>query len=638
MLFSRYSLVLLIFFCMVCSWVYSYGLNGPFLLDDGANLARLGLVQQVGGLNGYLLYVFDGVSSFLGRPISLFTFALQAEHWPNNPAAFKTVNIIIHIANALVLFLSLHLALVLANVELKRAELIALIAAIVWLLHPIHVSTVLYVVQRMTELSVLFVLLGIYGYLLGRRKMFQGGRYGLVWMTMALVVCTTLAVLSKENGVLLPLFILLIEWILLADQPVTKYFIWWKRLVLYLPLLVLSAYLLAGIPGYISGAYQLREFDMQGRLLTQLHALLDYTYKIILPVTADFGLYHDDFPLANSMFEPGPALGMLLLLMMLVAAVWARRRHKLLAFGLLWFLCGHSLESSFLPLELYFEHRNYVPSIGLVLVMIWLALQIYDRVSLPKVRAWLRLCGLMFVFGVASTTLVQAGIWGSEARLTLQWAEQQPNSKRAQASAADMMFRLDDFDAAVPYVEQLVLIAPNDPTPYLMRLNLGCVNHSDQAAYARQYADALRVAQTGIYSLGTINKLRQWRNLVLEQRCPSFVNKEDVSQLIAVLLQNPQYNSLKRNLLQIEAHIYGVTDEPQRAAELCVTALAIGSDVELALRCVRLLSMAGQLVEAQRVLEETVRKHEADMGYEQLWLPKVDEWRRYFASKQGQAG
>ena len=95
---------------------------------------------------------------------------------------------------------------------------------VLWIVHPIQVSTVLYVVQRMTLLASLFVLLGIVGYLFGRQLHTEGAKAtGILLMTVSPLVGAVLGLLSKENGVLLYAYLGVIELFLLhkliADGP-----------------------------------------------------------------------------------------------------------------------------------------------------------------------------------------------------------------------------------------------------------------------------------------------------------------------------------------------------------------------------------------------------------------------------------
>ena len=157
-------LLLLLTVCL-----YAIGLDSDFLLDDTANLSGLAEVEQY----GFFYYIFSGTAGPSGRPLSLLTFALQYPAWPDNPAAFKAVNLALHCANGILVWLiSLRLIRPLEQDRVRR-RLFVFFTTAIWLLHPLQLTTVLYVVQRMTLLSALFTLAGLWAYLHYRDAVIQ---------------------------------------------------------------------------------------------------------------------------------------------------------------------------------------------------------------------------------------------------------------------------------------------------------------------------------------------------------------------------------------------------------------------------------------------------------------------------------
>ena len=132
--------------------IYWPGLNSRFLGDDYVNLSDLDSVSEY----GYLYYIFgSGNAGPSGRPISLATFALQHNSWPDLPFNFKLVNLIIHLANGcLIFFISQFLANMLMRG--RSRTILPIMVTVLWLLHPMLLTTTLYTVQRMTLLSAFF--------------------------------------------------------------------------------------------------------------------------------------------------------------------------------------------------------------------------------------------------------------------------------------------------------------------------------------------------------------------------------------------------------------------------------------------------------------------------------------------------
>ena len=123
---------------------YLPGLNSPFLFDDQPNLAGLSQIQQAGITGaGFWEFVLSGNAGPTGRPVSLFTFALQATAWPDNPAAMKAINVLLHALNGLLLYAIFRRLAQCLNASAQQSALVALVAALAWVLHPVHTSTVL---------------------------------------------------------------------------------------------------------------------------------------------------------------------------------------------------------------------------------------------------------------------------------------------------------------------------------------------------------------------------------------------------------------------------------------------------------------------------------------------------------------
>src|SRR5579863_3604177 len=206
---------------LAAAWlVYAPGLSGGFVFDDLGNLPALGDYGPVDNWKAFFYYITSGIADPTGRPLAMLSFLIDANNWPADPESFKRTNILLHLLNGTLLcWLLLKLGRVAAKPELQ-VELAALLGAAFWLLHPLWISTTLYVVQREAMLPASFVLLGLLGYLHGRARLVTQPRRGMCWILGSIGVCTLLAFLSKANGLLLPLFVATIEHVFL--RPVAK--------------------------------------------------------------------------------------------------------------------------------------------------------------------------------------------------------------------------------------------------------------------------------------------------------------------------------------------------------------------------------------------------------------------------------
>ena len=491
-------------FSVLVFLLFELPLHSGFWHDDYYNLFNLAHVKDT----GMLPYVLGGIAGPSGRPLALLSFALQHDHWPHNAYAFKWVNLFIHLVNGLLVFIIVHKLLLLAGGQDKgRNYLTALLCAVLWVLHPIQFTTVLYVVQRMTQLSALFSLGGILCYLYFRERYVQGGiRMGLIGMSLAVSVFTGLAVLSKENGILLPLYILVMECTLLKDSCKDSCWKSWAFVFLVGPLLLLCAWLLVNLDEQLQG-YAIRHFTPSERLLTQSLILVDYLQNIFLPSPGDFSRYHDDFPVARSLLQPvGTLFACVGIIGVILFAVLKRRQFVYASFAILWFFGGHVLESSLLNLALYYEHRNYLPLLGPVLLISWSVntlLMRYDQIVI-------RLLVLLYASSIFLISYLELRTWDDFDRQSFELAAQQPTSYAAWTHVIDTYARLGYRQEMIKAQAHLEGIGENTLLPHIRYLfTKGC--YLQEAIPEEKWAQIFRQSEKkdwySYISVGFLNGL-----------------------------------------------------------------------------------------------------------------------------------
>lgn len=417
--------------------VFAPGLSGGFALDDFPNIVHnAALTPSSYSFRALLGAAFSSDSGPLARPLTMLSFALQIAGSGLAPYPLKLANLAIHLANgALIFFLCRGITQALrarCAAEPQAMEILFPVAvSAAWLLAPINLTAVLYVVQRMESLAALFTLLGLLAYLHGRLRLDAGRPGGMAWMAGGLVLGSALAALAKETGVLLPAYAFVLEWVLFGFRSAVDGRRSTPLLVLFAAVLLVpgAAGVLATLPGALSGdAYASRPFGLTERLLTEARVVADYLRWIAMPDLRELGLYHDDYPLSRGWVTPASTLPAVLLLVGLLAlALWLKGRRPLVSLGLLFFFVGHGLVSTYLPLELVYEHRNYLPSFGIFLAVCAFLME-------PRRGAW-RVAGLTLVAGLiglgAITTFLRAGEWAEPGRLAYLEATRHPASPRA---------------------------------------------------------------------------------------------------------------------------------------------------------------------------------------------------------------
>lgn len=443
-MFMRATKPVLLFFVFVVTAVcYLPGLTGHFIFDDGANL-RLNPFLAIDKLDFSTLRLaaFSGGAGLFGRPISMASFAVNHYFSGLDPYAFKAVNLAIHLLNGVLVFafarllLGLHLRLRGAADD-NAVAWAALAVAALWLLHPFNLTGVLYVVQRMTSLAALFTLAGLTLYLYGRRSLLDGKQSGFAAIGVAIFVFTPLAALCKENGVLLPLFVLAIEAILLhweAPELRLRHTLMALVIAPIVVALLFGLFYVSNNPGLILGGYMWRDFSLTERLMTEARVLWFYLHMIVLPGMGEMGLHHDDIEISRGMLSPWTTLPAIAGLLLLALGAFAlRNKQPLLAFGVAFFFAGHALESTVIPLELAFEHRNYLPMFGILLPLAYYALDSRSHSSSVRVR---RAAFLLLLALFAALTATRAQQWGDTFQMRLFEAERHPYSVRAHTDLA----------------------------------------------------------------------------------------------------------------------------------------------------------------------------------------------------------
>lgn len=471
----RFGLLLAVVL-LVTFVAYWPGLTGPFVLDDFANLSALGENGGVHSSASFLQFVFGNVSGPTGRPVSMLSFLIDAQDWPPHIAALKYTNILIHLLTATVLCWMSYCIFLALRLDHNRASALALLVTAIWLVHPLNSTTTMYVVQRMTQLMTLFALAAIICYVKGRMIFDTNTRQGVVLLVLALFPFGLLSVLSKENGAMLLLLIAVIELSVFQHKVRPHLVVWWYRLGVLLPLLVIAAYLLLTMPGSLEG-YTYRHFTLGERLLTETRVLSSYLAKTFLPTTLGAGLYHDDIAISTSLFQPlTTLLSTAFLAALAVAALYWRKSQPMLFFGVGWFFGMQFLESSYLPLELYFEHRNYMSMIGPLIMAVWYLHLLLESERTQAVKTLAKSgVGIVLLF-MTGLLWQNATLWGNTGDLHAYWAFEKPQSIRAQIIYADFLTENGNPQAAVDVLTDIQALYPNEITLMLHVYNTACGN------------------------------------------------------------------------------------------------------------------------------------------------------------------
>lgn len=611
---------------LVMAWiVYRPGIPGAFLLDDFSNLSGLGATGPVTHWDAFWRYITSGTADPLGRPLSLMSFLIDARDWPASAASFKTTNVLLHLLNgALLCWAMLKLARS-RGFDEWRATTAALIGSGIWLLHPLFVSTTLYAVQREAMLPATFTFIGIISWCSGRVA-FDAGKVGrgIIWMVTAAWFCTLFAALCKANGVLLPLLLAVAEATVLRkpeDPPSRNRGI--RRvtviLLLGLPIALLAAWIAYALPGMIRIAPGMHGWSVGQRLLTEPRILTEYLRLLWIPQTTSPGIFNDQIHASANWLQPWTTLPCILLVTGLMVAGWfARKRYPAVAFAILFYFAGQLLESSFIPLELAFEHRNYLPAAFMFWpVGLWL--------SAPKTRPLIgRTVAIAVLCILAVMTWTRAGVWGNlqlQARL---WGRINPDSPQAQSFSASVKAASGDLPAAVAQLREAALRLPNQPQLALMLAGMECRQGMVTPQTWQLVSYSLQHAQTGW------NNIANWFVTTTPDATAHACRGLTVAQLEQALVavkSNPgfaRWHLHDRAFKRAEAVLDMASNRPQRALAAFDAMLARDPDPATALEQAKSLSAFGWPELALRHLDYFLTlPPRMDSGW---GMPRIHSW------------
>jgi len=559
---------------------YHPTLSGPFIFDDGANLQRLKAYGDLSLWERMLYFItYDG-KSLIQRPLSYLSFFINDHAWPSNPEGFRHTNIAIHAINTLLAFwLSFKLLrLIYPSFEEQQRLLFSGAIALVWALHPIQVNAVAYIIQRMTLLAGTFTFAGLLCYATGRQALMQEKvKNGWIWMSLAIVVCMPLAFLSKQTGVLLPLYILAIETALLHKVPGHQQALRWSYLFVAMPMSAVIIALTFKAHEKVFQWYDALPFGPAERLLTESRILWDYLFAILIPRAHVSSLYHDNYPISHSLLDPPTTLlAIIAFLAAITGAILLRRKTPLLLFAISWFLMGHLLESTIIGLELFYEHRNYLPSFGILFALLVGGYRLFK--SRWPVYAAL---AAIYITMITFVGYLNATKWRSFPELIMSWYQDNPESIRTMKSMTGLLHTTGNYEIARKILLRHQKIWPKSPEPPLMVLLLDCLNHKVTPLSAQT---ALLAIPDNYWHNNALSELiTKLHEPIADGFCPP-LTLNDLEKIVLRLLEHPQvhaadksskWGAVARNLYYNLAEI----GRDQRNLNKAITALDKGNEV-----------------------------------------------------------
>jgi len=440
--------------------VYSNSFYGDWHFDDYANIIENPNVQINSLSFSELKQSFIGIyQDRLLRPFSYASFALNYYVGGLNVFGFHLVNFFIHYLSSVFLFLFIFNTLKLPlckNQYENIAYPVALLATVLWSVHPVFVTSVSYIVQRMTSMAGLFYIMSMYFYLKGRMSKTKGKSIGF-FIFCALAGLASL--LTKENAVMLPFSILLFDLLLIqgATKENIKRFL--KILIAPLLLFIIVGFLYTGGFSNAFSGYAGRDFTMYERLLTEPRVIIFYLSLLFYPIHSRLTLLYD-IDISHSLLQPWTTLPAILLILFIIAtAIYLCRKRPLMSFCILFFFLNHIIEGTVIPLELIYEHRNYLPAMFLFIPVAQFFVYVLDYFSYKRLlQIAVALGVIIIIVGLGDVTFRRNAIFSDEFLLWSDNIEKYPNLSRPYGNLGNAYMHYQQKEKGFKYFEKALAV------------------------------------------------------------------------------------------------------------------------------------------------------------------------------------
>lgn len=447
---ANHGLPVLILFILLIT-IYSNSFNCSWHFDDYANIVNNNAVHIHSLTWAELEKSMSGIADTgrWSRPIAYVSFALNYYFHGLDVFGYHVVNFSIHLLVATVLYLFIFNILLLPVFNDRytdRATSIALLAAVLWAVNPVHTTAVTYIVQRMATMTALFYLLSMLLYLKGRTADEAGKR----WLYFLLSFFSgVLSVGVKENAAMLPVSLLLFDLILIQQFTTANIKKSLKYVIPALLITVSVGFIFFTDINAIIGDYSIRPFTVWERLLTEPRVILFYISLLLYPITPRMTLIYD-FEISKSFIEPWTTIiAIVVILLILILALLKARRWPLVSYCVIFFFLNHVIEGSFISLELIFIHRNYLPSLLFFVPVSVLFVEGMSKCYQRRILGFFYASAMIvFIILQGVTVYIQNNIWQDEVSLWSDNAQKAPRVHHVRQNLATAYFIEGRFSEA----------------------------------------------------------------------------------------------------------------------------------------------------------------------------------------------
>lgn len=488
---------LILFLVIFVFAIYSNSLNAPYFLDDHTKIVKNTKIHITSlSVDNLLQAAFK--SRMPSRPVANISFSINYLIHKLNLLGFHLTNITIHILNGILLYFLIKATLSLPNIKKRYGPpgWTPFLTALIWLINPLHIQSVTYIVQRVNSLAAMFYLLSLLCYVHGR---LNSGQKKLSLFVLAFF-SGLFSIGCKEMTIVLPIFIAAYEIYFFQDLKKGALKTAGFVSVAFLALLIVMSFVYLGespIRSIIDG-YSQRSFTLEQRLLTESRVILVYLGLLFLPHPSKLALSHD-FPLSNSFISPLTTTFSIVIIGALIFYAFRNaRRQPLLSFCIFWYFGNIFIESSFIPLEIIFEHRSYLPSMMVIFMVVFISRKLHTYKFIQY-----SLLVIVIVLS-ANWTYARNTVWIDHVSFWRDNVEKYPLSPRANGEYGTALSYAGKSSDALKQYMKVVELDPENALAYRnIGYNLFRIQKTEQAI--ESYKKALAIEQTALthYRLST---------------------------------------------------------------------------------------------------------------------------------------
>ncbi|MGV8050832.1 MAG: tetratricopeptide repeat protein, partial [Anaerolineaceae bacterium] len=383
---------------------------------------------------------------------------------------------------------------------IPHAVELALWIAGLWALHPFQTNAVTYLVQRMASLVTLFYVLSVANYFIGRTIHLQKNNLNIRSVVFYALssMCMILAFLSKPNAAMIPVMLFFTEaWFFQPDIFQRIFHFARKHWLLSATCVLMVCAVTANVLPPMLSSYNTRHFTLFERLLTEARVILRYISVLIYPDPNRLSLEHD-VVLSTSILHPLTTLPSILCLVAItVGIIVYRRRFPIITYGILWFLLNLVIESSIIPLELTFEHRMYLPSVGLILALVVAVFNI-SHSFFWKVSAkdFIKISWCVVAIMASALTLAtfqRNKAWEDSVTLNQDSALKAPNNPRAHSNLAVALVRAQRYEEAIQEANIALRLGKEHFEQYSVAANSIITSYTAMGKYSAAISEGERL-------------------------------------------------------------------------------------------------------------------------------------------------